>query len=145
MYLYVGVDGIGVDDGEAARDRGRLTELKSPADPASSLWLSWKSSSLGEVVVEASASGRVSGGDEDEDKDRDEGGAGLTIAYVGKAGVPMVDLQSYLEKMLSAHRNPRRGDQRDAQVRQPFRLPNFLEPNSDTVLIQVGDLGVPCH
>lgn len=133
MYLYIGSDRHGAE----TNDQGGMAVVETSTKPRS-LSLKWTSSHLGDMEVEATAVSIGPQGDMIEKAD-------VTMAFVGKANVPMVDVQRKLEKMHHTHRSSMHKDQTEIQARRPFFLPNTVEADSNIVLVQVRVYGESCR
>lgn len=132
IYLYVGLD-CGATDTQCSDVRGGgFAVIDSDAMPRRSLLIQGTHPQLGGFELEARALSAGGTGARAEDD--------VKVSFVGKAGVPIVDIRGYLEKLHAAHRRIRRkaGRPEDAPPeRKPFGLPDEVGAGSGVVLVQV--------
>ena len=144
VYLYVGLD---CNDGESGAtgvmslpcvgqigDGAELRVVDADAPAGHPLVIRGKHARIGTFDVEASASltgdaatsGRATAGNK------------VSIAYVGKKGLPLVDVKRMLERIQVQKSFGRR--QKAGKIaepaEEPFTLPNEMEAGSNVVLLQ---------
>lgn len=137
VYFYVGLD-CGDADARCSAIDGEndgLAVIDPGLEPRRSLLIRGTHPQLGGFELEARAvsAGSTPGA-------RAEGD--VKVSFVGKAGVPVVDVRRYVEGLHTAHRRVRRkgGQAEEASVaRKPFVLPDEVDAGSDVVLVQVGE------
>lgn len=128
VYVYVGLDCSDKDArSHDLAENGGLTVIDSAGESRKSLLIRGTSEQLGNFEFQAWASRRG------------EGGSELSIAFVGKANVSMVDVKRELEGMHTQHQRSARRQRQSSDIpaTQPFLLPNRADESSNVVLVQV--------
>lgn len=136
VYFYVGLD-CGDADARCSAVDGQndgLAVIDPGLEPRPPLLIRGTHPQLGGFELEARAVsvGSTPGAPVEGD---------VKVSFVGKAGVPVVDVRRYVEGLHATHRRVRRkgGQAEEASVaRKPFVLPDEVDAGSDVVLVQVG-------
>lgn len=145
LYFYVGIDCSTARPGDDTRCSRNVdgnfgvTVSDSATQNARSLLVTGASKQLGDFEWEATASSALVGLTELENEDT------VTMAFVGKANIAIVDVKKELERMHSAHRASGRKGQAGPTSRRPFVLPSTVEDGSNVVLVQVCSAGLPLY
>lgn len=131
VYLYVGLDWDATESrGEQGEDGLDVMVVDADGTAGHPLVIKGRDAEIGAFHVEASASliGETTVGAE------------ISIAYVGKQGLPIVDIKHALENMISQHAHSRRRRQEGQTgelTGRPFVLPNEMDEESNVVLLQI--------
>lgn len=157
IYFYIGLDcSAAADSGDedpcsealeaGEEDVGGLVVVDSDSKPRQSLLVRGRHPQHGVFELESTV---VSTRDENDVSPSSSGGGGDTtrVAFLGRKGVPMVDIKREVEKLHEAHRRMyranRRGGKNEMAERVPFALPDESDVGSNVVLVQVRDRVTP--
>lgn len=137
MYLYIGLacDATAKMRSSCGEQGGNGVELKvvdANTIAGHPLVVEGRGAQIGAFHVEASAS-RVGGAT---GSNRATVGDEISIAYVGKQGLPVVDIKHALETMIAQDLRSRRRREAE-QTGGPFVLPNEVDEQSNVVLLQI--------
>lgn len=135
VYFYVGLDcSSKTGCSPVVAENGGLAVVDLTKTSQGSLLVKGSWGELGHFELETSAFSTSTSGVVGEGAE-----GGPTVAFVGKANIPIVDVKRDLEKMQAEHkRSPRRPQhQVDTSARRPFVLPNTVDDDSNIVLVQV--------
>lgn len=143
IYFYIGLD-CG-DAAAASEDEGSCSEAggkggaglvvvdDSGSSPRRSLLVRGDHPRHGGFDLEAAVARTPDGGGSSA-----EGEGGLTFAFMGTRGVPIVDIKQQVEKLHKAHRRTSRGVKKnEGHGTGPFVFANTADVGSSVVVVQV--------
>lgn len=137
IYFYVGLE-CGANEGEEpcpglGRKNARLDVVNSGSNPRRSLLVRGAHPQLGGFELEASVVLT-----RDAVESSKEVADDVTMAFMGRSKLPVVDIKRHVERLHDAHRRVRRkAGKREEPVRGPFVLPDEVDAGSNVVLVQV--------
>lgn len=137
VYFYVGLDCASkAGCSQVVSENGGLNVVDPTTTSKGTLRVEGATGQLGKFVLETA----VSSTDTLVVRDTREDERRISVAFVGKPNLPLVDVKRRLEGMYAEHRrSARRPKQQkpDTSVLGPFVLPNTVDDGSNVMLVQI--------